>query len=77
MSKPKVTGFLSVFEAKLDKLLGKIKAEYEKPKAERNKSSLKDMAKEAKKMRKLVNELKAEVRVECNCPACGHKFKLK
>lgn len=77
MAKVKTTAFLSVFEDKLNKLYKKIKAEYEKPKAERNKTALKDMAKEAKRLKKLVVEMQEETAQECTCPACGTKFKLK
>lgn len=77
MSKVKVTGFLSVFESKLEKLIDKIKAEYEKPKKERDRDNLKALAKEAKKLRKLVNEMRNEIKQSCTCPACGHRFILK
>lgn len=73
----KVTGFLSVFESKLDRLIEKIKDEYQKPKAERDKTSLKSMAKEAKKLRKLVKEMQETTSVKTTCPNCGHKFKSK
>lgn len=72
----KVTGFLGVFEDKLNKLINKIKAEYDKPKSERNKDNLKSLAKEAKKLRKLVNKMKEESAQECTCPKCGHEFKI-
>ena len=68
------TGFLPVFEQKLDKLIGKIKDEYKKPREERNKASLKKMAREAKSLRSLVREMQAEVGSEVCCPQCGHKF---
>lgn len=64
------TGFIPLFEEKLKKLLKKIEKEYEKPKAERNKSSLKGFAKEAKSLRKLINECREEMGTKC-CPNCG------
>ena len=75
--KVKVTGFLSVFEDKLDKLITKIKKEYDKPKSERNKENLKILAKEAKRLRKLVNDMNDDIDSQCTCPNCGHKFKSK
>lgn len=77
MSSIKTTAFLSVFEVKLEKLYDRIRDEYNKPKAERNKQSLKSLAHEAKKLKKLVVEMKEQTSVECKCPACGHKFKVK
>jgi len=77
MSKIKVTGFLSVFESRLEKLIGKIKDEYKKPKSERDKSNLKALAKEGKQLKKLVEEMREETAPKCKCPACGHTFKLK
>lgn len=71
----KITGFMSVFEQKLDKLIGKIKKEYEKPKKERDKESLKSLAQEAKHLRKLVRKCKEKEGIAiCCCPKCGHEF---
>ncbi len=77
MSKAKITGFLGVFEDRLDSLISKIKEEYKKPKAERNKVALKSLAKEAKNLRKLVNELQEDASTKCQCPNCGHTFKVR
>lgn len=73
----KLTGFLGVFEQKLDKMIARIKKEYEKPKSERNREGLKKLVKEAKEIRKLVREMQNETSESCRCPACGHSFKLK
>lgn len=77
MSEIKITGFLGVFEGRLDKLISKIKKEYEKPKSERNKENLKEFAREAKKLKKLVSSMQDEIAQICTCPKCGHEFKVK
>lgn len=64
------TGFIPVFEEKLKKLIKKIEQEYEKPKAERNKSSLKRFAKEARDLRQLIKQCRTEMGSRC-CPNCG------
>jgi len=76
MSKKKITSFLAVFESKLEKNISNIKKELDKPKEERNKKALKSLLKEAKHMRKLVNELQDQEAKECICPNCSHKFKI-
>ena len=77
MDEHKVTGFLGIFEDKLEKLIRKIKDEYKKPKADRNKQNLKNMAKEAKRLRKLLVKYKDDMANTCICPHCGEKFELK
>jgi len=77
MAKSKITGFLGVFEDKLTRLIKKIKDEYDKPKADRNRANLKSFAREAKSLKKLVNELQEQTVGTCKCPACGHNFKPK
>jgi hypothetical protein len=65
------TGFIPVFEQKFKKLLKNIEQEYAKPKKDRNKDFLKSMSKEAKGLRKLLRDCKAEMGGKC-CPNCGH-----
>lgn len=65
------TGFVGVFEEKFKKLLKKIEKEYEKPKQDRNKAFLKNTAKEARQLRKLLRECKEQMGEAC-CPNCGH-----
>lgn len=67
------TGMIPVFEEKFKKLLKNIEKEYEKPKAERNKDWLKNMAKEARALRKLLKECREEMGAQC-CPKCGHEM---
>ena len=65
------TGFLEVFEHKLKKLITRIENELQKPKKDRNKSFLKKSLKEAKTLKKLVNECRKQKGEIC-CPKCGH-----
>lgn len=64
------TAFIPVFEEKFKRLLKDIEKEYEKPKAERNKGNMKRWSQDAKSLRKLFRECKAEVGGKC-CPHCG------
>lgn len=66
---------IPVFEEKFKKLLKNIEKEYEKPKDERNKRWLKNMAKEAKGLRKLLKECREEMGTQC-CPKCGHEIDI-
>jgi len=73
-----ITGFMTVFQGKLEKLIKKIEAEYEKPKKERNKENLKNMAKEAKQLRKLIKKCREQEGVKSTCcPKCGHDFHVE
>lgn len=67
------TGFIPVFEEKLKKLIKKIEREYERPKNERNKDFLKNTAKEARELRKLIKQCREEMGSIC-CPNCGHNL---
>lgn len=72
-----ITGFMGVFQQKLDKLIKRIEKEYEKPKKERNKDSLKSMAKEAKNLRKLIKKCREQEGFKSTCcPKCGCEFEL-
>lgn len=64
------TAFLPVFEEKFKRLLKDIEKEYQKPKAERRKDFLKKTSQEAKGLRDLFKECKAEMGGKC-CPHCG------
>lgn len=67
---PYSTAFLPVFEEKFKRLLKDIEKEYQKPKSERRKDFLKKTSQEAKGLRKLFRECKAEMGGKC-CPHCG------
>ena len=64
------TAFIPVFEQKFKRLLKDIENEYKKPKEERNKGNMKRWSQEAKSLRELFRECKAEVGNQC-CPHCG------
>ena len=77
-NKQMITGFMTVFEGKLDKLIVRIKAEYEKPKSERNKEGLKKLAREAKDLRKLIKQCRTQEGSQSTCcPSCGCEFEIK
>ena len=76
MAKRKITAFLGVFEQKLERHRRRLRKELNKPKAERSKKVLKDSIGEAKKLRNMVREMKAEESVPVQCPKCNHEFKL-
>lgn len=67
------TGMIPVFEEKLKKLIKKIEKQYELPKADRDKDFMKRMAKEAKDLKKLLQQCHEEMGGQC-CPHCGEKI---
>lgn len=67
-----IPNFLTVFESKLDKLKNRIDEELKKPKSERRKSSLKFMLKEAKSLKKVINDIRKEH--SRKCPHCGNEI---
>ena len=73
-----ITGFMTVFQGKLDRLIKRIQDEYKKPKSERNKDSLKSLAREAKDLRKLIKKCREQegIRSTC-CPKCGCEFEVE
>lgn len=76
MKKYKVSAFVGVFEDKLERIRKKLKAELEKPKADRHKADLKRIIKEAKDLRNMVREIRQEHSLEVKCPKCNHKFNI-
>lgn len=64
-----VTGFISIFEAKVKKQKERIKEELDKPKKERNRHALKAMLKETNSLRKRIKQAKKQTAVKC--PHCG------
>ena len=65
----KVTGFLGIFEEKLNRQKKELAKELELSKSDRRKEWMKRQIKESKKLRNLIKEMKNEMDVKC--PHCG------
>ena len=65
----KVTGFLGIFEEKLNRQKKELAKELELSKSDRRKEWMKRQIKESKKLRDLIKEMKNEMDVKC--PHCG------
>lgn len=70
--KNRLTGFIDVFDKRVGKLKDKIKGEMSKPKKERNKNHLKQLLKDAKRIKKHVQATKREMKTAC--PHCGKEI---
>lgn len=64
-----ITGFISIFEAKINKQKERIKEELDKPKKERNRHALKVLLKETNELKKRIK--KAKKQSSTKCPHCG------
>jgi hypothetical protein len=73
-----ISGFMNVFEDRLNKLTGRIRKELEKPKKDRDRDALKAMVKDAKELQKLVRRWEEKQDdVKITCPCCNKSFKMK
>ena len=64
-----ITGFIPVFEERLEILKKSLKNELQRAKSERRKDVMKTLVKDAKKLQKTINEVKKEnTKI---CPHCG------
>ena len=64
-----ITGFIPVFEERLEILKKSLKNELQRAKSERRKDVMKTLVKDAKKLQKTINEVKKEnAKI---CPHCG------
>ena len=64
-----ITGFIPVFEERLQNLKKSLKNELQRAKSERRKDVMKTLVKDAKKLQKTINEVKKEnTKI---CPHCG------
>ena len=64
-----ITGFIPVFEERLQTLKKSLKNELQRAKSERRKDVMKTLVKDAKKLQKTINEVKKEnTKI---CPHCG------
>jgi uncharacterized ferredoxin-like protein len=68
-----ITGFIEVFEDKLDKLKKTIKKELNKDKKEWNRDMLKRLLREAKDLKHIVKDAKKSKQSKITCPNCGHE----
>ena len=70
--KKTLPNYLHVFEQRLSSLHGKLQEHLDLPKDQRNKKHIVPMIKEAKKIKKLIEEVKNEHSL--SCPHCGKKI---
>jgi len=71
-SGPGITGFIEIFEGRLNKMKLHLKEELGKSKHERNRKMIKSQLSDARKLNKTLKEMRnANTRV---CPHCGEKL---
>ena len=69
---PGITGFIEIFEGRLNKMKLHLKEELGKAKHERDKQAIKRIVTDAKKLNKTLKEMRnANTRL---CPHCGEKL---
>jgi hypothetical protein len=68
----KLSGFLDIFEGRLNKLRHTLKTELEKTKSERCRTTIKNALKDARKLKKVVQQGREENKQ--SCPHCGGKI---
>ena len=71
-SNPGITGFIEIFEGRLNKMKLHLKAELGKAKHERNRKMIKSQLADARKLNKTLKEMRnANNKL---CPHCGEKL---
>jgi hypothetical protein len=71
-SSPGITGFIEIFEGRLNKMKLHLKEELSKAKSERNRKLIKSQLADAKKLNKTLKEMRnANTKL---CPHCGEKL---
>ena len=71
-SSPGITGFIEIFEGRLNKMKLHLKAELGKAKHDRDRKMIKSQLADAKKLNKTLKEMRnANTRL---CPHCGEKL---
>ena len=71
-SSPGITGFIEIFEGRLNKMKLHLKAELSKVKSERNRKMIKNHLSDARKLNRTLKEMRqANTRL---CPHCGEKL---
>ena len=71
-SRKTLSGFLDIFEGRLNKLKNNLKIELEKAKSERCRTTIKNTLRDAKKLKKVVQKGREENRQYC--PHCDGKL---
>ena len=71
-SRKTLSGFLDIFEGRLNKLKNNLKIELEKAKSERCRTTIKNTLRDAKKLKKVVQQGREENKQ--SCPHCGGKL---
>lgn len=67
-----LSGFLDIFEGRLNKLRDTLKKELEKTKSERCRTTIKSVLRDARRLKKVVKQGREEHKQ--NCPHCGGKI---
>lgn len=67
-----LSGFLDIFEGRLNKLRHTLKTELEKTKSERCRTTIKTALRDARKLKKVVKQGREENKQ--TCPHCGGKI---
>ena len=71
-SSPGITGFIEIFEGRLNKMKLHLKAELGKAKHERDRKKIKNQLSDARKLNKTLKEMRnANTKL---CPHCGEKL---
>lgn len=71
-SSPGITGFIEIFEGRLNKMKLHLKEELSKAKGERDKQAIKRIVADARKLNRTLKEMrKANTKL---CPHCGEKL---
>ena len=71
-SSPGITGFIEIFEGRLNKMKLHLKEELDKAKHERNRKMIKSQLSDARKLNKTLKEMRnANNKL---CPHCGEKL---
>jgi hypothetical protein len=69
---PGITGFIEIFEGRLNKMKLHLKEELSKAKGERNRKLIKSQLSDAKKLNRTLKEMRnANIKM---CPHCGEKL---
>jgi hypothetical protein len=71
-SSPGITGFIEIFEGRLQKMKLHLKEELDKAKGERNRKMIKSQLSEARKLNRTLKDMR-HVNIKL-CPHCGEKL---